>query len=302
MDTYQAGDGQTAPETTTGKTVVVSVQGGLGNQLFEWAFAKALHSQGHEVLFDTVRCRSPRPLMIGPLLWPGSRLSPTLGFAAVAAYKSGILSGRFPMRLVQEGGFNYDPSLVSRLGSRSYLVGYFQSPRYFDGIADSVRTEISAFLSGMLTREGKALAEDLARDQHSVAVHVRRGDYVTNPVASAHHGALQGDYYRSALTLMEELGHVRHVWFSDDPGWVAENLARPGEVVCGSEFAYAAGGEIALMASCSSRVIANSSFSWWGGWLGTRSTPHNPVIAPARWFVSDQNNTSDLLPHSWIKL
>ncbi|MDR6413308.1 alpha-1,2-fucosyltransferase [Pseudarthrobacter sulfonivorans] len=302
MDTYQAGGGHAATETTNEKTVVLSVQGGLGNQLFEWAFAKALQTQGHEVLFDTIRCRGSRPLMIGPLLWPGSRLSPALGLAAVAAYKSGILNGRFPMRVVQEGGFSYDPSLVSRLGSRSYLVGYFQSPRYFDVIADSVRTELSAFLDGMLTREGKALAKDLASDQHSVAVHVRRGDYVTNPVASAHHGALQGDYYRSALTMMEELGHVRHVWFSDDPGWVTENLARPGEVVCGPEFAYAAGGEIALMASCSSRVIANSSFSWWGGWLGRRSTPQNPVIAPARWFVSDQNSTSDLLPHSWIKL
>jgi hypothetical protein len=302
MDTHQAGGGQAATETTKGKKVVLSVQGGLGNQLFEWAFAKALQTQGHEVLFDTVRCRGSRPLVIGPLLWPGSRLSPALGLAAVAAYKSGILNGRFPMRLVQEAGFSYDPSLVSSLGSRSYLVGYFQSPRYFDIIANDVRTEISTFLSGMLTQEGKALAKDLAGDRHSVAVHVRRGDYITNPVASAHHGALQGDYYRDALALMEELGHHRHVWFSDDPDWVTENLARPGELVCGPEFAHAAGGEIALMASCSSRVIANSSFSWWGGWLGGRSTPQNPVIAPGRWFVSGQNSTSDLLPHSWIKL
>ncbi|MFC8302324.1 alpha-1,2-fucosyltransferase [Specibacter sp. NPDC057265] len=294
-------------------TTILSVQGGLGNQLFEWGFAHALAARGARVVIDTVRCRGNRPLELGALLDGYPRLSRPLGLAAVLAQKRGLLAGNWAgsgsMRLVQEPGFSFDQGFTDGLlrpeGATNYVLGYFQSPKYFAGQEQEVRTKVSGHLHGMLTQQGKSFAAALAADPHSAAVHVRRGDYLSNPVAAAHHGSLQGSYYQSALSTLRDLGKHNVLWFSDDTDWVAAELARPGDTVATpaltAELTTGAGGEIALMAACSSRVIANSSFSWWAGWLGGDSTAGSPVIAPAQWFSGSPDPAADLVPGHWMR-
>lgn len=292
---------------------VLSLQGGLGNQLFEWGFAHTLAAKGSRVVFDTVRCRGNRKVEIAGLLAAYGKLARPLGLAAVAADKSGLWERRGSRnqrwRLVREPGFAFDAEFTGQLlrqnGATNYVLGYFQSPKYFGDQEDAVRAASSAWLHGMLTKRGKGFAAQLAADPHSAAVHVRRGDYLSNPVAAAHHGSLKNGYYDAALSALRDLGKRNVVWFSDDTDWVIAELARPGDTVATpammADMTTASGGEIALMASCSSRVIANSSFSWWAGWLGAAPTADSPVIAPAQWFTGSQDTARDLVPGSWLR-
>lgn len=282
--------------------VVLSLQGGLGNQLFEWAYAQALTEGGREVLFDHVRCRGARPLAVGPLIPPGRRLNRASGLALLLAVRLGLLSDTSRPRLVRQRVSGFDRSVPERLGGTSYLLGYFQSPHYFQGSSDSVRTAATALLRSMLSESGLALLKRLESDERSVAIHVRRGDYLSDPGAAERHGVLGRDYYDRALAQLEAVAPRNRVWFGDDPEWVRQNLARDGDLVCPADAATADGGEIALMAACASRVIANSSFSWWAGWLGRPSTAANPVIAPLVWFADGHSDAAELVPADWVRL
>lgn len=286
------------------RPTVLAIQGGLGNQLFQWAFGTSLRHAGLEVVADTVRCRGERPLAIGPLLdgWP--RSSRVAGLGRVALHRSGLL-GRGPTPpVVAEDGPGFDATARRRVtASGGLLLGYFQSPRYFEDVSDEVRVGVRRLLEDELTPLGRDLAEELRADPASVAVHVRRGDYVTNPTAAALHGALDAAYYDEALAAASAAGGGdRRVWFSDDPAWVEAHLARPGDQLVPAAASTGAGGEVALMASCRTRVVANSSFSWWAGWLGPAEVPSGPVVAPARWFAGSDASTDDLIPDHWLRV
>lgn len=285
----------------TDDEILLTLQGGLGNQLFEWAFSRALEDSGRRVLFDTVRCRGDRPLVIGPLISPERRFARAAGLALAIGQKYGRLTDSSRLRLVKQKKSGYDPSVLERLVGRSYLMGYFQSPHYFSNSAGAVRIEVMGLLQGMLTPAGRQLAAELADDPHSVAVHVRRGDYLAVPDNTARHGVLGKDYYDRALRHLDGLGHRNRIWFGDDPEWIRENLVRPGDTVCPADATTLDGGEIALMAACSSKVIANSTFSWWAGWLGSPSTERHPVIAPSSWFADGHSDASELVPVEWLR-
>lgn len=282
--------------------IVLGLQGGIGNQLFQWAFATALGASGRRVLFDPIRCRGDRPLMIGSLLPEAERLAAPVGLALAGVTKAGLLSERSRLRLVRQRRSGYDPSVIERLGGTSYLIGSFQSERYFVDVEHEVRESVHALLDGMLTPTGRRLADRLRADPHRVAVHVRRGDYVSDPNAAVRHGVLGAGYYDRALEHVSALGHGRRVWFSDDLDWVRENLARDDDLLCPADATRHDGGEIALIASCATRIVANSSFSWWGGWLGAPSSPAHPVIAPSTWFADGHSDASELVPRDWVRL
>jgi hypothetical protein len=135
-----------------------------------------------------------------------------------------------------------------------------------------------------------------------VRLHVRRGDYVTDPSANAFHGLCPLDYYHRGLDeAARDLTRPECFVFSDDPAWVRENLklAAPMTVVDvhGPGEAHV---DLRLMAACHSHVIANSSLSWWGAWLGRR--PGKRVVAPRQWFRSPDRDASDLVPDRWVRL
>lgn len=300
-----------ADELDLAPKTIISIQGGLGNQLFEWAFAHVLGVKGGQVIFDTVRCRGDRPLEIAPLLRGSRKLARPWGYTAVLAQRLGVL-GEKPLlgskwRLVSEPSFSHDPTFMDNLLSPSraenYVLGYFQSPKYFDGYEAAIRRGISGLLHGMLTAQGQAMAAEIVASPKSVAVHVRRGDYVSNLTAAAHHGTLSGDYYAQAVSVLRDLGKSEVIWFSDDTEWVRNQLARASDTVATpelmAEMTTSAGGEIALMSACSSRVVANSSFSWWAGWLGAPSTELSPVIAPRQWLAGSEDPAEDLIPADW---
>jgi hypothetical protein len=301
--------------------ITVSLIGGLGNQMFQYAAGKALaerHGVGLALDLSGFKNYPLRSFLLDQLRVPETdptSISEVSAENAPHNFTRSLWKQRIDRILTRAGlpklapsanhyrepHFHYDPAF-DRLGPQTSLFGYFQSERYFNSIAGALR-------DWLLPREpfGVAAAEVLRRIERSqlpVSVHVRRGDYL-KPGTAEFHGILSEPYYRQAMDRIEAaLGEgIDFFVFSDDPAAAEQVL----NFVPKSRLNYVRGDperpweDMALMARCRHHVIANSSFSWWGAWL---NCAHDKVVvAPRAWFAPAElgkRNTGDLYPLSWI--
>jgi hypothetical protein len=139
------------------------------------------------------------------------------------------------------------------------------------------------------------------RQQPSVAMHVRRGDY-TNAKNSRVYAQAGPQYYRAAIAHVKAtVANPRFFVFSDDPGWVRQHLLSEASMVVVDHNSGAHSyNDMRLMSLADHNIIANSTFSWWSAWLNAH--PQKCVVAPKRWFLSDGMDSSDVCPADWILL
>jgi hypothetical protein len=139
------------------------------------------------------------------------------------------------------------------------------------------------------------------RGVDSVSVHVRRGDYVSDPATNQSLGTCSAEYYRGAARLIaSQVSSPRFFVFSDEPDWARANLELEGPAVFVTHNDPERGYEdMRLMAFCRHHIVANSSFSWWGAWL---SNSGGIVVAPKRWFKANEWDARDLVPERWVRL
>jgi hypothetical protein len=192
-----------------------------------------------------------------------------------------------------EDSFDFDADFW-KCGPQTYLVGYWQSERYFSEVADVIRRELS-----YLRTPDAANALWLARIRacNAVCVHVRRGDYLL-PAHFGYHGLCSAGYYQRALRLIRQrVANPQFFVFSDDWSWCREHLADEDTVIVDANKPDAGSDELRLMAACRHHVIANSSLSWWAAWLATSGG--QIVVAPTPWFTH-RPRTPDLFPADWI--
>ena len=199
--------------------------------------------------------------------------------------------------LVVEPQFNYWPG-IKRVPNDCYLVGYWQSEKYLSESASQIRADFT-FLQPLEDQNEKL--SQLMNSVNAVSLHVRRGDYATNPQTTATHGLCTLDYYRNSIQYVaERVQQPNFFIFSDDIAWVRDNLNIPHQcqyVDCNQgEESY---NDMRLMSMCNHHIIANSSFSWWGAWLNPKRD--KIVVVPKNWFAN-QTDAIDLLPQSWVKL
>lgn len=295
--------------------VVVSLCGGLGNQLFQYAMGRALAERSAAELaldlkwFSNVigsQDTTLRSYALGAFNLPVSIQydAPTVSQSKslLARVMRRFFKARFQSQLnipvLNESGFAYDPSTLL-LSSPVWLNGYWQSYRYFEPIANQIREELATPRNMSL---GSRDVLDQIKNSDSICIHVRRGDYVSNVHAAATHGVCGVDYYSKGVSLVSKGLSSPHCFvFSDDPDWVRENIRFECPItvvdVNGPDDAHQ---DLWLMAACKRFVIANSSLSWWGAWLG--SSDSKVVIAPKNWFLSGQHDTKDLIPVEWVRL
>ena len=291
--------------------IISHVIGGLGTQMFQYAAGRALSLIRSEPLFLDVSGFNAYGLHQGfelsDVFCCPVRLAEPQDVRAVLGWQSPRLVRRILARpalrnlrsrhFVVEPYFDYWPGLRNTQ-LPTYLVGYWQSERYFADVAQTVRSDFT-FRQPMTSRN-QGLAEEI-RSVNSVSLHVRRGDFVNNPKANATHGLCSLDYYEAAVRHIAERVDEPHFFvFSDDIEWVRSNLARRNSFIYvdhnrGPE-SY---NDMRLMSLCKNNIIANSSFSWWGAWLN--QNVGKIVLAPKRWFANN-NPTSDLLPSGWVSL
>jgi hypothetical protein len=202
--------------------------------------------------------------------------------------------------VLKEKCYSFDPLVLEHNGN-IYLDGYWQSEKYFLEIRDILLKE---FTIKHLQDLGNNELSKLIQTKESISIHIRRGDYVNNPITNMVHGLCPLDYYQNAVELITKTIPNCHFYiFSDDPSWAIENLKLdyPTTIVNhnNSSTNYE---DLRLMSLCSHNIIANSSFSWWGAWLNTNSD--KIVIAPKKWYNDNLLNaqTVDLIPDKWIRI
>ncbi len=259
--------------------ITVKLQGGMGNQLFQYAYGANLADRGYHVQFDDQSLRAagtPRPYSLGFLNAP-----------------LGIGTGR----VVPEDGMRFNPEFL-KPDDPSVLYGYWQTEKYFPKDHEKFRRVV---LDGLFPVRTTLASEAYAINWRkiyravAIAVHVRRQDYVR---LQSYHGMPTLDYYREAIKHIRALHYGATPFvFSDDPQWCHENFPQDIHIVEGTN-QYE---DMRLMSACKHAVIANSSFSWWGSWLGDNQLGRT-VVAPKRWFARDDIDASDVVPERWTKL
>lgn len=287
--------------------VIVRLTGGLGNQMFQYASARALADRlGAELLLDTrafvrtlaLRAYTRRAYALSPFRLRARVASP----ADLKNWSAWVVEIGMRLRLARplfrrwhfESAITYDPS-VRTLQQPVCLVGYWQSERYFSDSADRIRADFT--LRQPLAGANASLLE-LARSNDSVGLHVRRGDFVSLDHAAQMHGLCSIDYYRRAIDLVRNSRpQCRFIVFSDDPEWARAELPLDPSSVFVTGNGPSPEQDLALMSACKHHILANSSFSWWAGWLGY--SPEQIVIAPAPWYASPELDTRDLAVSRW---
>lgn len=306
------------------RTVTVRIIGGLGNQMFQYAAGLALAVRtGGRLALDLTAFQDYTLHQYGLDGWKISGTASDVNAVILPLHLATRYGLRLPVRLwkrqrgvfavrwrsqhlphyYREPFFPFDADGWAGLDAPVYLDGYFQSPLYFEGIATTVRQEFQ--LAAPLSPGAEAFAAAIRALSCPVAVHVRRGDYASNPHTAATHGLLGAEYYTEALDIMDRLtaGAAQYVVFSDDIDAALPLFAGRQVLAVRHSAPVLPHEDLVLMQSCRHHIIANSSFSWWGAWLNPH--PDKQVIAPRLWFsraTLRKTPVHDLFPSGWIQI
>lgn len=293
--------------------VTVLLNGGLGNQLFQYAAAKSL-SLHHKVPLqidissflreDLPELEVPRDFELYKFTGVHDAtcvLSKEQNKEVVDFLQKKSLAKLLPnhcRKIYSERFYHFDSNFFK---SRKHVLlkGQWQSEKYF--------SPYKAFFSNALQLKPELVENCQAKATtlqtiNSVSVHVRRGDYLRKQIIFDWHGVMGKDYYEKAFcVLAEKIGNFTPYYFTDDPEWVKENLMslKEGELISGvhSKTHYE---DFYLISKCRHNIIANSSFSWWGAWLN--DNPEKVVVGPEKWFDQGPKDTYDILPTEWIRI
>lgn len=304
--------------------VIVKIQSGLGNQLFQYAFGKHL----------SILNKTPLKLDVS---YFSSQAEPDLNrkmglehFNIQASIASryeiaqvkhasvlqrwGIVNKNYyikqlgfgdsvtnypahPHYIVKPGFFSYDTDIVKVYKSHIYLDGFWQAFNYVEPVKDILSKEL-AFKHPLKTEQAGVMQQ--IRESQSVAIHIRRTDYINTTYGSNYYISLSLEYYTQAIEIIRsKMDDPVFFVFSDDITWCKNhlNLHVPVTFVENSVDDIE---DLKLMSACKHQITANSSFSWWGAWLnGNRD---KIVVAPEKWFKLPKAGTEDLLPEDWIKV
>jgi len=289
--------------------IVSEILGGLGNQMFQYAVGLSLatkldtdfyvdksqfkryktHRFGLDTLCLDMEFTDPKDYFLY------ERQKSMLSKAK--AYIRRVQSQKPVLSVYREKGFPYAPAVLDQRDG-TYLTGYFQSEKYFLPIREVL---VESFKPKKISKPVATMAKKIENATSSISLHVRRGDYVSNPDANKHHGTKGMDYYAAALKHIFKTKNDYTVFvFSDDINWCKTNLKIDNKKIVWVDSKNSPIEDIYLMSLCKNNIIANSTFSWWGAWLNTN--PKKIVVAPKVWFQDPAINTTDLIPKSWTRM
>lgn len=275
---------------------IVKYIGGLGNQMFIYAFSVALRETfRQEILVDTHYYKSRN-------FHNGLEIERIFGIHLTEAKLSDKLKmswyfpnywidyhllGKLPARkntIRELPGQKVNFELLGDSSDKFY-DGYWQSYQYFDSCRNVILKEFTFPKISMEDKLNFELNERLNNEENSVGIHIRRGDYLKN---WKYRGLCGIDYYQKAIAyILEHIKSPKFFLFSDDIDWVKENIS---PLLKGYDITFVNWNhsinsykDMQLMAMCKNLIIANSSFSWWAAYLNQ----NNPiVVAPEKWINS----------------
>jgi Glycosyl transferase family 11 len=275
--------------------IIIQTEGGLGNQMFQYALGMAFAEKGILVKMDISRFEE----QFGH---NGYELERVFGMNAMYCSaterelvkrisKVKHLLFKTPYKEKNEWQWQYHHEVL-KLQS-GFLKGYWQSWKYFAAAELQVK---QTFRFPALQDEQNKATEQKMVSTNSVSIHIRRGDYLNSNVNCS----LPVSYYHEAIAFINKnISNPFYFVFSDDIDWAKENIQEQQVEFIGWNKGDNSYADMQLMSLCKHNIIANSSFSWWGAWLNKNA--NKTVIAPTPWMPSHTKG-KDIIPDNWIQL
>ncbi|MBU3632789.1 alpha-1,2-fucosyltransferase [Polynucleobacter sp. AP-Feld-500C-C5] len=292
--------------------IIVQLQGGLGNQLFQYATGKALALKHRaNLLLDstwfarTYNDVTPRELLAFNLNIQAGQLpltKPTLSPKRIRR----LIQSLYPINpyIYKENlPYQFDLNLLKPPPFKKqnlHIMGYWQSFRYFEHIRSTLKQEVTP--RNPLNHHYHNYLEKI-QSTNSAMIHIRRGDYITLNSAAKVHGFIGLEYYQEGmLRLLSKNPKTQFFVFSDDIIWAKKFLPHQDclTLIESSRDITAPVQELELMTHCQNHLIANSSLSWWGAWLKKHSG--GTTICPKRWTNNLNMSWDDLIPAEWTQI
>ncbi len=288
--------------------IIIHLTGGLGNQMFQYAAARALQIKKNCVckfyFKDSYKDATRKyQLDIFNLIIENASKSEIHSYNPVIGLRNKWkLLFRKKMQYpvyYEKKQFNFDPNFFN-CSDNCLISGFWQSEQYFIDIAAVIRHEFT-FVPTPNEINTKYINEIKACN--SISVHIRRTDYINSIKTNKIHGVCSYEYYENAINhIVENISNPVFYFFSDDIEWTKSTFENSKYI---SQFISHNSGsndyeDMRLMSNCKHHIIANSSFSWWGAWLN----PQNDkiVITPKKWVNDIDISIVDLIPKNWVKL
>jgi len=293
--------------------IVVKLMGGLGNQLFQYSFGRYLsHVHNTDLILDdsfyvdTPIGATSRVYELDKFPIYGRRVSAAERYM-LRTYSGGLW--KLLRRLAPlPGGLKYiydysptGPSNYNKFVNNVYLDGYWQSPKYFDQINKILRSELIPITS-MSDFDINFKNEIKEAGDKAISLHIRRGDFISNNTVASSHGVCSTNYYSSCMEYMaSRISNPKFFIFSDDIDWVKENFKYENRVTyIDKEIGGSAVQDLQLMMLCKHHIVANSTFSWWGAWLGYSTG--QVVTRPKLWSLEKPEIGDLICPSDWVAL
>ncbi|TXD52979.1 MULTISPECIES: alpha-1,2-fucosyltransferase [unclassified Polaribacter] len=266
--------------------IIVRIVGGLGNQMFQYAYAKALQQKGYDVKIDLTKFKNYK-------LHGGYQLNQLKIDLETTTPIANILCKIGFRKSVKEKSLLFDQKFLE-VPQREYIKGYFQTEKYFASIRTVLLKQF--VLKKELSNTTLHYLKEITIQKNACSLHIRRGDYITDEKANSVHGICDLKYYKGAIKLIQDKFRDSHFFiFSDDISWAQKNLiVKNTTYIAHNVIPHE---DMHLMSLCKHNITANSSFSWWGAWLNQHED--KTVIAPKKWFVRKENEVACA---NWIQL
>ncbi|MCH3958438.1 MAG: alpha-1,2-fucosyltransferase [Selenomonas sp.] len=291
---------------------VVKMKGGLGNQLFQYAFGLNLQNEyNDQVKYDFSAykwrmddlIRQPRILNFDCSIDTATETE--LSDICIIKHRGDILSKSYKFGILIECLLNkrylfsrsceYIP--LDKIKKYNFFDGYWQSWRYAYAVESILRKNLE---NKKISISTKKIAKQMNKEE-SVFIGIRRGDYINDSKNRKKYGLMENEYYLNAMKyISDRIDNPVFYIFSNDICWVKKNVNfrkynikyREKELQI-NDFE-----EFILMSNCRHAIIANSTYYWWGAWM--IENKGKIIIAPKHWFAD--GTSDDLVPPEWIKL
>lgn len=287
--------------------LVVKFKGGLGNQMFQYSLYRKFLKLGRKVAADTSWYQEYQKTFDLLEVFPEIRINAEDGKAAAHYEKlyrdrsvfDKIIQKLFPQfryKTVEQEDLIFQKNVLKC--KRGLIDGYWQTKKYWDDMEDEI---LENYQFQKIEDDSAKKLSALLEQETTVSVHVRRGDYLLPENQKIFGNICTDEYYQRAIAYVSErVPNVRIVYFTNDLDWVKENDTSKNAIYVGDYLpeGYPDWYDLYFMSRCTHHILANSTFSWWGAFLGKNEG--NIVVAPKEWM--NGKPVSDIHCSDWIKL
>lgn len=289
--------------------VVIKIAGGLGNQMFQYALARALSHKGRQVLLDCSGFDSQADEDT-KRTYELDRFNIVIAKASKETMKKYCnrwqfflyYLGRIVKMDISKVAIEMEHCYKKEIAEcdNKYLIGFWQTDKYFKSVRKELLGDFS-FQRLVLSTKNERLRDKILAEEKSVGVHVRGGDYNTAGNIGIYGNICDTSYYNKAFAYMEKrFGSVKYFLFTNDPAWAYQLIPHENRQITVVDWNSEEDGwvDLYMMSICKHNIIANSSFSWWAAWLNQNA--EKTVVAPGRW--QNGADIEDIVPDEWVRV